>query len=998
MSNAIEHNFVNNENIFRTLIEESPSPVGLYVGADMKIKIANKAIISIYGKGDDVIDKLYFELLPELKTQAIFDILNNVYKTGIAYEAKEARVDLVVNGKLEIFYFNFVFTPIKNEQGLVWGVLNTAADVTELVLMRLKLNESEERKQFTLEAAEIGTWDLYPPQKIVIWDERCKELCGYSRGDEITYSGIFKYIHPEDEQRVRLAVQNTYNQQSGGNYDVTFRTIDDNGNLKYWIRCKGKAYFTSDNELWRFAGIVQDVTREQKNRLEQQKLISLIENTADVVAVGGMDAMVSYINKSGYEMLGIETAAEATRPGIDYFWPNDFQIVTDELIPTVQSNSNWNGELRYRHFKTGEPIPVYLNCFRIDDPETGQSIGMASVARDLRPEKAAHNEQYKLLTLIDHSSDFVSLSDLEGNVSYVNAAGRSMLGIQSQQDLQRHNSEYVIPTDIAKIANEVNKALMKDGKWSGQINYRHFETGDAIPVYGTTMLVYDSTTGKPQGRATIARDLRREIADKKAVTDSEFLLKSITNASPAALWMCDENGNITYVNKTWIDWTGKPFEDHLGAGWLKTILPEDKLRAEKKFMDDIVSRSNYEVDFRLIRNDGEIRWCIATGNPQFNGDGKFTGYIGACTDVTDKTLADKQLNLTNDELNDQIKQFEFVTDFMPVQLWTARVDGELDYVNKRAVEYFALPSEQIIGPAWLKMVHPDDQDGCIEAWTNSLQTANIYQYEFRLKDKNGVYKWHLAQALPFIIDGKIIKWFGTNTDIDEQKQLQRQKDDFLGIASHELKTPVTSIKAYAQVLGAMLNKEGEHKKADMVLRMDAQVNRLTNLIGDLLDVTKINSGKLQFNKVWFDFNQVIKETLDDLQHTTKKHKLIDDFTETGKIYSDKDRISQVITNLITNAIKYSPHTDKIIISTQLKNKEAIVCVQDFGIGIPQDKKDRVFEQFYRVSGDKQHTFPGLGLGLYISSEIIKREGGRMWVNSVEGKGSTFCFALPVEIA
>lgn len=182
----------------------------------------------------------------------------------------------------------------------------------------------------------------------------------------------------------------------------------------------------------------------------------------------------------------------------------------------------------------------------------------------------------------------------------------------------------------------------------------------------------------------------------------------------------------------------------------------------------------------------------------------------------------------------------------------------------------------------------------------------------------------------------------------------------------------------------------------MVLRMDAQVNRLTNLIGDLLDVTKINSGRLQFNKSWFDFNETVQETVQDLQHTTQKHQLIQNFTQTGSIYSDKDRISQVITNLITNAIKYSPHTDKIIVSTRRENNEAIVCVQDFGIGIPEDKKDLVFEQFYRVSGNKQHTFPGLGLGLYISSEIIKREGGRMWVNSVEGKGSTFCFALPVD--
>ena len=184
----------------------------------------------------------------------------------------------------------------------------------------------------------------------------------------------------------------------------------------------------------------------------------------------------------------------------------------------------------------------------------------------------------------------------------------------------------------------------------------------------------------------------------------------------------------------------------------------------------------------------------------------------------------------------------------------------------------------------------------------------------------------------------------------------------------------------------------------MVLRMDAQVNRLTNLIGDLLDVTKINSGRLQFNKTWFDFNQAVKETVEDLQHTTTKHTLVEDFSYTGQIYSDKDRISQVVTNLITNAIKYSPHSDQIIITTKLEDNEVIVCVQDFGIGIPGDKADKVFEQFYRVSGNKQHTFPGLGLGLYISSEIVKREGGRMWVNSVEGKGSTFCFALPADDA
>lgn len=985
-----------NEDIFRILIKESPTPVALYMGEGMEIRIANKAIIDIWGKGDNVIGRTYFNLLPELEEQGFHAILLNVYKSGVAYEGKEEKVDLLVNNKLEEFYFNFTFKPLRDNKGEVWGVLNTASDVTELVTTRQKLAESEQRVQYALQAAELGTWDLNPKLQTVIWDDRCKELCGFRKIDDIKYPDLLKFVHPEDAQRLREAVMQAYDPASGGSYDLIVRTINDDGNLKYWIHLKGKAYFNENHEPIRFAGTVQDITREISDKQEQQKLLALIDNTADIVAVGNMDGFVTYINKTAYALLGVDATKDALKPGVDFFIHDEANKVNNDIIPSVQQYGKWEGEMHYRHFKTGESIPVYVSCFRIDDPLNSQPIGMASVARDLRPEKAARNEQYKLLSLINHSSDFVSLSDLDGNVTYVNTAGRKMLGIAGIKEHRRHNSEFIMPDEIAKLKDTVNTTLMKHGKWSGEIHYRHFQTGEAIPVYGTTMLVYDSITGAPQGRASIARDLRREIADKKALTDSEQLLKSITNASPTVLWMADAQGNITYVNQTWIDWTGIEYEKHMGSGWANAIVEEDRPRAAEKFLSDLSARRFYEVDFRIIHKDGEIRWCIATGNPQYNEQGEFTGYIGACTDVTDKTVAEREIKLRNRELSDQISQFEFVTDFMPVQLWTARTDGELDYLNKRAVDYFGIATNKIAGPDWLDGIHPDDRAGCIEAWNNAVNTGNIFQYEFRLKDKDENYKWHLVRALPFTIDDKIIKWFGTNTDIDEQKQLQRQKDDFLGIASHELKTPVTSIKAYAQVLGAMLTREGEHKKAEMVLRMDAQVNRLTNLIGDLLDVTKINSGRLQFNKSWFDFNETVQETVQDLQHTTQKHQLIQNFTQTGSIYSDKDRISQVITNLITNAIKYSPHTDKIIVSTRRENNEAIVCVQDFGIGIPEDKKDLVFEQFYRVSGNKQHTFPGLGLGLYISSEIIKREGGRMWVNSVEGKGSTFCFALPVD--
>jgi PAS domain S-box-containing protein len=421
-------------------------------------------------------------------------------------------------------------------------------------------------------------------------------------------------------------------------------------------------------------------------------------------------------------------------------------------------------------------------------------------------------------------------------------------------------------------------------------------------------------------------------------------------------------------------------------------LPELEGQPYFKILDNVfTSGVAYEAteDRVDLVVDGKLQvyYFNFTYKPLKDVNGKIWGILNTAADVT-------ELVRTRAKLADQIKQYQFVTNFMPVQLWTAGPDGLVDFINQRAVDFGGEPAENAGGASWVSFVHPHDIELSLKAWKQALATGEPYEVEFRLRDRYNHYRWHLARALPFKINGEIVKWFGTNTDIDEQKQSQRQRDDFLGIASHELKTPVTSIKAYAQVLGAMLTKEGETKKAEMVARMDSQVNRLTNLIGDLLDVTKINSGKLQFNKIWFAIDEVIKEAIEDLQHTTQKHQLITELKAGSKIFSDKDRIGQVLTNLVTNAIKYSPHSDKIIIRTKIENGQSIVCVQDFGIGIPGEKQDRVFEQFYRVSGNKQHTFPGLGLGLYISSEIIKREGGRMWVNSVENKGSTFSFSLP----
>ena len=234
-------------------------------------------------------------------------------------------------------------------------------------------------------------------------------------------------------------------------------------------------------------------------------------------------------------------------------------------------------------------------------------------------------------------------------------------------------------------------------------------------------------------------------------------------------------------------------------------------------------------------------------------------------------------------------------------------------------------------------------------------------------------------------------------DITVRKQLEQQKDEFVSIASHELKTPITSVKAYTQILGERFRKAGNMKSVELVEKMDAQLDKLTDLIGDLLDVTKIEAGRIQFRESYFDFNGLVEETVEEIQRTTVKHKITLELQPGIEVYGDHDRLGQVLTNFMTNAIKYSPKADTIVVRAIVENDTVTLSVQDYGVGLSFEDQAKVFERFYRVGGTNQNTYPGLGLGLYIASEIIKRHNGHVWVQSEIMQGSTFCFSLPMSL-
>jgi PAS domain S-box-containing protein len=304
------------------------------------------------------------------------------------------------------------------------------------------------------------------------------------------------------------------------------------------------------------------------------------------------------------------------------------------------------------------------------------------------------------------------------------------------------------------------------------------------------------------------------------------------------------------------------------------------------------------------------------------------------------------------------------------------------------------PDEFLSFEPWALM-HPEETlDIKEEFYLLGGHAGKTITLQHRMKHKNGNWIWIESKTTNLLDEPAVNAVISNFSNVTDRVLLEKQREDFVAIASHELKTPVTSLKAYTQVLKSRFKDKADSTSYNIAQKIDQQVNRITRMITALLDVTTMQTGKLNLSKTEFDFNAQVLEICDLVQHTATDHKIIARLVDIKPVLADKDRIGQVITNFLTNAIKYSPNTDQITVVSTINSKHLTLSVTDKGIGIPDIERSKVFDRFYRVDASG-NNFQGLGLGLYVCSQIITLHHGKIGVDSEEGKGSTFWFSLPI---
>jgi len=328
------------------------------------------------------------------------------------------------------------------------------------------------------------------------------------------------------------------------------------------------------------------------------------------------------------------------------------------------------------------------------------------------------------------------------------------------------------------------------------------------------------------------------------------------------------------------------------------------------------------------------------------------------------------------------------------------LDGIINSWNRSAEKMFGYTAQEAIGKHIYLIIPEELRDEENDILRRLRNGEHIDHFETQRMHKDGT-RIDVSLSISPIKnkEGWIIGASKIARDITERKQIQRRfeqrKDEFISMTSHELKTPVTSLKGFAHVLQRRMTRQGDEQGLHYLSRINAQLDKLIKIISDLLDISRMQTGQLVFRNEVFDLDKLIYETVENVQVATTTHQFLVEGSTQACVIGDKDRLSQVFINLFTNAVKYSPKAGKVIVRLSQEQEMVIVSVQDFGIGIDPSYHQKIFERFYQVTDPEERTYPGLGIGLYISRQIIEQHHGQISVQSRKGEGSTFSVALPL---
>jgi PAS domain S-box-containing protein len=465
---------------------------------------------------------------------------------------------------------------------------------------------------------------------------------------------------------------------------------------------------------------------------------------------------------------------------------------------------------------------------------------------------------------------------------------------------------------------------------------------------------------------------------------------------PGLAWIKDSAGRYVYANDAAARAFRTPRADLYGKTDADIFPPETAREFAENDRRALAGEPVVDVVEHLRHDDGLLHQSIVRKFAIPDADGGATLVGGVAIDVTER----KRIEVA---LHESEERFRFLAETIPSIVWTAAPDGTITYVNGRWLEYCGITAEQN-ARAWPELVlHPDDRGRCIAQWTAALRAGTAYEIEVRNRRHDGVYRWFVTRAVPLRdAAGRVTSWFGVTTDIHDQKVLQeqlreadRRKDEFLATLAHELRNPLAPIR---NVLHA-LRVSGAGMNDAMREMMERQVTHIVRLVDDLLELSRITSGKIELRKERVELAAVLRSAIETSLPLIEAggHELtLSLAAEPLVLEADLVRLAQVVANLLNNAARYTEGGGQIWLASRRQGGEAVISVRDTGSGIPADVLPRVFDIFVQAGRPVSRAPEGLGIGLTLARNLVEKHGGRIEARSEgPGRGSEFIVTLPL---
>jgi PAS domain S-box-containing protein len=592
-------------------------------------------------------------------------------------------------------------------------------------------------------------------------------------------------------------------------------------------------------------------------------------------------------------------------------------------------------------------------------------------------------------TIFNNSQDAIINKTSEGDIINWNHAAERIFGYTADEIVGK-NISIIIPNELKQEEDDIMQRIQHGERVEHYNSSRITKDKRTIPISITVSAVKD-IDGNFIGTTIIARD----ITEQKFFSEKNAMLAAIVDSSDDAIIGKTLDGIITSWNKAAHKLFGYTENEVIGHH-ISLIIPQDRLQEEDELIASIRQSKKVEhyKTVRLTKVGLEIPISL-TVSPILGVFGEVIGASKIARDISEQqTSEEKQAMLAA------------IVNSSEDAIISKTLNGIITSWNKAAHKLFGYTDKEAIGKH-ISLIIPterlDEENTIISRIKEGLRVDHFET--IRLKKDGGLIPISLSISPIKDYSGKITGASKIARDITEEidnrekiklyydqlEKINSYKDEFIGLASHELKTPLTSITGYLQLLESTLKDE---KPKIFVKRAVNQARKLSSLVSDLLDMSKIQTGNLTLNLGVFDFNDLLDETIITIDDTVATHELELIRPDNQIIINgDKQRIEQVLINLVNNAVKYSPKADKVIMTVTDTDDNIKVAVKDFGIGIAKNQQKKIFSRFYRVD-DISPSISGLGIGLYISYDIVTKHNGRIWVDSEPGNGSTFYFEIP----